>query len=111
LISRWAKSGSPSDLSGSGSLSGGRPNGELRYMSIDKVGCNSRFGDESPARVSIILVWEGGPTNEPRVMLHIVGAKCGRRAAGCDRVWSSFVGSRQRGGGIDWGRTGTPSQL
>ena len=41
LMSRCIKSGWPSDLSGSGSLSGGMPNGEFRYMLLEKVGCNS----------------------------------------------------------------------
>ena len=34
------------------------PNGEFRYMLLDKVGCNSGLEDEPPGCASIVLVWE-----------------------------------------------------
>ena len=113
LMSRCIKSGWPSDLSGSGSLSGGMPNGEFRYMLLDKVGCNSGPGleNESPGWGSIVLVWESRTNVEPRVAhrTDIASARYGREprnATGFGAPGFALERRQRRGSGgrIDWGR-------
>ena len=89
------------------------PNGEFRYMLLDKVGYNSGPGleNESPGWGSIVLVWDSRTNVEPRVAdrTDIACANCGREprnATGFGAPWFALERRQRRGGGggIDWGR-------